>query len=63
MVAELYTFVPDGGMNVNLRVYYDGKPSTTEYVTFQKGYATILEGDIESMTFDATATSDIQQDL
>ena len=24
-VAELYTFVPDGGMNVNLRVDYDGK--------------------------------------
>ena len=62
-VAELYTFVPNGGMNVNLRVDYDGKSSTTENVTLQKGYATTLEGDIENMTFDVTATSDIQQDL
>lgn len=62
-VAELYTFVPDGGMNVNLQVDYDGKSSTTENVKLQKGYATTLEGDIENMTFDVTATSDIQQDL
>lgn len=62
-VAELYTFVPDGGMNVNLQVDYDGKSSVTEDTMLQKGYATTLEGDIESMTFDATATSDIQQDL
>lgn len=62
-VAELYTFVPDGGMNVNLRVDYDGKSSTMENVTLQKGYATTLEGDIENMTFDVLAMSDIQQDL
>lgn len=62
-VAELYTFVPDGGVDVNLRVDYDGKSCTTENVTLQKGCATILEGDIESMTFSMTATSDIQQDL
>ena len=29
-VAELYTFVPDGVMNVNLMVDYDGKYSTSE---------------------------------
>lgn len=62
-VAELYTFVPDGGMDVNLQVDYDGKSSTTENVKLQKGYATTLEGDIENMTFDVIATSDIQQDL
>lgn len=62
-VAELYTFVPDGGMNVNLRVDYDGKSSVIEDVMLQKGYATTLEGDIENMTFSVTATSDIQQDL
>ena len=61
--AELYTFVSDGGMSVNLRVDYDGKSSTVENVPLQKGYATTLEGDIESMTFSVTATSDIQQDL
>ena len=58
-VAELYTFVPDGGMNVNLRVDYDGKSNTTENVMLQKGYATIWEVDIENMTFSVTATSDI----
>lgn len=35
-VAELYTFVPDGGMNANLRVDYDGKSCITENVTLQK---------------------------
>lgn len=62
-VAELYTFVPDGGMNVNLMVDYNGKSYTTENVLLQKGYATTLEGDIVNMTFSVTATSDIQQDL
>lgn len=62
-VAELYTFVPDGGMNVNLMVDYDGKSSTTENVKLQKGYAITLDGDIESMTFDVAGMSDIQQDL
>lgn len=62
-VAELYTFVPDGGMNVNLQVDYDSKSSVIEDIMLQKGYATTLEGDIENMTFSVTATSDIQQDL
>lgn len=62
-VAELYTFVPDGGMNVNLQIDYDGKSSVIENVMLQKGYATTLEGDIENMTFDVLAMSDIQQDL
>lgn len=62
-VSELYTFVPDGGMSINLRVDYDGKSSIVENVPLPKGYATTLEGNIESMTFSVTATSDIQQDL
>ena len=62
-VAELYTFVTDGGMNVNLQIDYDGKSSVIENVMLQKGYATTLEGDIENMTFDVLAMSDIQQDL
>lgn len=62
-VAELYTFVPDGGMYANLQVDYDGKSSTKENVMLQKGYATTLEGDIENMHFDVITTDDIQQDL
>lgn len=62
-VAEFYTFTPDGGITVNLQVNYNDRSKVTENVTLQKGYATTLEGNIESMTFDVAGTSDIQQDL
>ena len=51
-VAEFYTFTPDGGMTVNLQVNYNDRSKTTENVTLQSGYATTLEGDLETMEFD-----------
>ena len=51
-VAEFYTFTPDGGITVNLQVNYNDRSKTTENVTLQSGYATTLEGDLETMDFD-----------
>lgn len=55
-VAEFHTFVPDGGMNVNLQIDYNGKAETIEDVTMQKGRTTALEGDLETMIFSTTIT-------
>lgn len=51
-VAEFYTFTPDGGITVNLQVNYNDRSKTTENATLQSGYATTLEGDLETMDFD-----------
>ena len=62
-VAEFYTFTPDGGITVNLQVNYNDRSKTTENATLQSGYATTLEGDLETMIFSTAITDMLETDV
>lgn len=55
-VAELYTFVPDGGMNVNLRVDCDGKSINFDNIPLSKGCVTTLDCNWATTDFDIKIT-------
>lgn len=61
--AEFYTFTPDGGITVNLQVNYNDRSKTTENATLQSGYATTLEGDLETMIFSTAITDMLETDV
>lgn len=56
MVAELYTFVPDGGMDVNLRVDCEDKSINFDNIPLSKGCVTTLDCNWATTDFDIKIT-------
>ena len=55
-VAELYTFVPDDGMNVNLRMDCEDKSINFNNIPLSKGRITTLDCDWTTTDFDIKIT-------
>lgn len=55
-VAELYTFVPDGGMDANLKVDCGGKSIAFDNIPLSKGRITTLDCDWATTDFDIKIT-------